>query len=93
MPKRAQEDYHTYSTSALQGSGQRNTSADLHQGKKPRSHSIRGEMGPRPSLDGFDPTPPCFEPRTAQPVTSSYTDYAMPAPSEHCDTIKGGESP
>ena len=38
-------------------------------------------MGPKAGLEGCEKSrpPPGFDPRTVQPVASSYTDYAIPA--------------
>ena len=42
----------------------------------PGTHCIGGRVGPRAGLDGRGKSrlPPRFDPRTAQPVASRYTD-------------------
>ena len=50
--------------------------------ERPGTHYTGGRVGPRAGLDGYgkcSPTPG-FDPRTVQPVASSYTDCAIPAP-------------
>ena len=56
--------------------GQRHDPAALLPKKRPGSHCIAGWVGPRADLDGFVKIspPPGFDPRTVQPVESSYTD-------------------
>ena len=70
--------------------GQRHATAALLPGEKnPGTNCIGGWVGPRAGLDGcgkFRP-PPGFDPRTAQPVASRYTDCAIPAPQLHFATI------
>jgi len=67
-------------TSALDGlGGQRHAPAALPPGKRPGTHCIGGWMGPRAGLNGcgkFRP-PPEFDPRTVQPLASSYIDCTM----------------
>ena len=55
--------------------------AALPPGKSPGTHCIRGWVGPRVGLDGWEESrpPPGFDPRTVQPVASSYTNWAIPA--------------
>jgi hypothetical protein len=50
-------------------------------GKRPGTHCTGGWLGARDGLDecGKISPPPGFDPRTVQPVTSRYTDYAIPA--------------
>ena len=54
----------------------------LYPLEKPGTHCIGGWVSPMASLDwcGIFRPPPGFDHRTAQPVASRYTDYAMPAP-------------
>jgi hypothetical protein len=55
---------------------QRHAPAALYPQERPGTHCTGGCVGPRASLDrsGKSP-PPGFDPQTAQPVTSRYTDY------------------
>jgi hypothetical protein len=50
--------------------------------EKPGTLCLGGYVGPRADLDGCGKSrpPPGFDLRTIQPVTSRYTDYAIPAP-------------
>ena len=64
-------------TSALDGvGGQRHVPAALQPGKRPGTHCVGDWGSPRAGLVGCgkSPPPPGFDPRTVQPVTSSYTD-------------------
>jgi hypothetical protein len=49
--------------------------------ERPGTHYIGGWVGSRNDLDGYGKIspPPGFNPRTVQPVTSRYTDGAIPA--------------
>ena len=49
-----------------------------HPQKRPGTHCTGGRLGPRTGLDrcGKSRPLPGFDPRTVQPVASSYTDYA-----------------
>jgi hypothetical protein len=49
--------------------------------ERPGTHCIRGWMGPRARREGCGKIspPPGFDPRTAQPIASRYTDGAIPA--------------
>jgi hypothetical protein len=55
--------------------GQRHAPAALYPRERPGTHCTGGWVGPRAGLDrcGKSP-PPGFDPRTAQPVASRYTD-------------------
>ena len=61
-------------------SGQRHAPAALPPGKT-RYPLYKRLVGPRAGLDGYGKsrTPPGFNPRTVQPVTSRYTDWAIAA--------------
>ena len=65
--------------------GQRHAPAALPPEKRPGIHFIGGCVGPRADLDGCGKSPPPhsplpgFDPRTVQPVASSYTYWAIPA--------------
>ena len=56
----------------------------LYPQERPGTHCTVGWVGPRAGLDGCRKShPPLgFDPQTAQPVASCYTDYAIPA----CDS-------
>ena len=56
--------------------GQRHASAALPAGNRPGTHCIGVWMGPRAGIDGCGKSrpPQGFDPRTAQPVASRYTD-------------------
>ena len=71
------------STSALDGEWVvSTTSQPLYPWERPGTQCIAGWVGPRAGLDGWGKSrqPPGFNPRTAQPVASRYTDWAIPAP-------------
>ena len=76
---KAQRGSRCSSTSALDGGGWLTPRPDrFTPGKDPV-----GWVGPRADIDGCgksDP-PPGFDHRTAQPVASRYSDWAIPAPS------------
>jgi hypothetical protein len=58
------------------------TPPPLHPLERPGTHYIEGWVGPRAGLIGLRKIsllPPGFDPRTAQPIVSHYTDYAIPA--------------
>jgi hypothetical protein len=57
--------------------GQCHAPAALYPGERPSTHCTGGWVCPRPSLDrcGKSCTPPGFDPRTIQPITSRYTNY------------------
>ena len=61
------------------------TPRPLYPRKRPGTHCTGGWVDPRAGLDGWGKIspPPEFDPRTVQPVTSRYTDWAIPA---HCST-------
>jgi hypothetical protein len=51
------------------------TPRPLYPRERSDTHSIGGWVGPRAGLDGAENlAPPGFDPRTAQPVASRYTD-------------------
>jgi hypothetical protein len=53
------------------------TLAALYPRERHGTHCTGGWMGPRAGLDGQKISPPPgFDPRTAQPVVSHYTDCA-----------------
>ena len=55
--------------------GQSHAPAALPPGKRPGTHCIGGWVGPRAGLDRcVKSRPPGFDPRTVQPVASTYTD-------------------
>ena len=56
------------------------TPRPLYPLERPGTHYIGGWVGPRAGLDGCGKSrpPPGFDPRTVQPVTSRYTDRAIP---------------
>ena len=58
--------------------GQRHAPAALYLRERPGTHFIEGWVGPRAGLDVCEKSrpPPGFDPRTAQPVASRYTDWA-----------------
>ena len=58
-------------------SGQQHDPAALYPWDRQSTHFTGGWVGPRAGLDGRKISPPPgFDPRTAQPVASRYTDYA-----------------
>ena len=61
--------------------GQRHAPAALPPGERPGTHCICGWVGTTAGLDGCGKSrpPPGIDPRSAQPVTSRYTDWAIPA--------------
>jgi len=62
--------------------GQRHAPAALSPEKRPGTHRIGDWVGPRAGLDGCGksrPPPPGFDPRTAQPVASRYTNRDVTA--------------
>ena len=61
--------------------GQRQASAALLTGKRSGTNCTGGCSGPRAGLDRCAKSrpPPGFDPLTAQPVVSRYTDYDIPA--------------
>jgi len=67
-------------TAALEGgvSGQQHSPAALYPRERPDTHFTGGWVGPRAGLDmcGKSRPPTGFDPRTAQPVASRYTDGA-----------------
>jgi len=60
---------------------QRHAPSALPPGKRRVTHCIGGWVRPRAGLDIYGKFRhlPGFEPRTAQPVASRYTDWAIPA--------------
>ena len=62
--------------------GQRHAWAALPPGKSryPFYRRLGGPQGRSGRVKKISP-PPGFDPRTVQPVASSYTDWAIPAPS------------
>ena len=58
--------------------GQLHAPAALYPRERPGTHCTGSWVGPRAGLDrrGKSRFPPGFDPRTVQPVTSRYTDYA-----------------
>ena len=58
--------------------GQRHAPAALYPPESPGTHCTGGWVGPRECLDrcGKSRPPLGFDPRTIQPVTSRYTDWA-----------------
>jgi len=64
-------------------SGQQNAPAALYHRERPGAYFTGGWVGPRPGLDGRKISSPLgFDPRTVQPVTSRYTDWASA-----CNTV------
>jgi len=66
------------------------TPRPLYARERPGTHCIGGWVVPRAGLKGCEKSrpPPGFDPRTVQPVASSYTDWAIPAPTNrHCHGI------
>jgi hypothetical protein len=61
--------------------GKRHAPAALSPGKRPGTHCTEGWVDSRAGLDGCGKSRPLpgFDPRIVQPVTSRYTDYAIPA--------------
>jgi hypothetical protein len=61
--------------------GQRHAPADLTPGQRLRTHCTRGRVSATAGLDGQGKSRPSpgFDPRTVQPVTCRYTDWAIPA--------------
>jgi hypothetical protein len=57
------------------------TPRPLYPRERPGTHCKGGLMDPRADLDG---PPPGLDPRTAQPVASRHTDWAIPAYSDVC---------
>ena len=59
--------------------GQPHAPAALYPRERPVSHCTGGWVGPRAGLYrcGKSRPPPGFDPRTVQPLASSYTDYAI----------------
>jgi hypothetical protein len=57
------------------------TSQLLYSRDRPGTHWIGGWLGPRAGLEGRGKSCPLpvFDPRTVQPVTSHYDDYAISA--------------
>jgi len=59
------------------------TSRPLYLRERPGTHCIRVWVGLRAGLDVYGksrpPPPTGLDPRTVQPVSSRYTDYAIPA--------------
>jgi len=57
------------------------TPRPLYPREKDGTYCIGGWVGPRASLDGCGKSrpPPVFDSRTVQPITSPYTDCAIPA--------------
>jgi hypothetical protein len=78
-------------TTALEGvRGQRHATAALYPRERPCIHCTGGWVGPRVGLDScgkFHP-PLGFDPRTVQPVTSLYTDYATRPTSASAYVVK-----
>jgi hypothetical protein len=60
-------------------SGQRHAAAAIYTQEKPRTYCTEGWVGPRAGVDRCrkSRSPPEFDPRTLQFVTSRYTDYAI----------------
>jgi hypothetical protein len=60
---------------------QRQASAALLAGKRPRTNFTGGCVGPRAGLDRCAKSrpPQGFDPRNVQPVASRYTDYDIPS--------------
>jgi len=58
------------------------TPRPLYPREIPDTYCVGGWVGPRVGLDGcgISRLPPGFDPRPVQPVTSRYTDWAIPAP-------------
>jgi hypothetical protein len=54
--------------------------------KRPGTHCTGDWVRPRPVRAGAENPPPGLDPRTVQPVTSRYTDYAITV---HINTIRG----
>ena len=56
------------------------TSQPLYLRERPGTHCIGGWVALRAGLDGCGKSHPSpdFDPRTVQPVSSRYTDYAIP---------------
>ena len=74
-------EVHLYSflTTVLEGErSQRHAPAAYYPREKPGAHCTGGWVGSRVVLDrcGKSLPPPVFDPWTAQPVVSRYTDYA-----------------
>jgi hypothetical protein len=68
-------------TTALEGvRGQRHAPAAIYLRERPGTHCTGGWMDPKAGLDRCGKSRPhrdfFFDPRTAQPVASRYTDYA-----------------
>jgi hypothetical protein len=63
--------------------GQLHAPAALPPGKRPSTNCIGGWVGPTAGLDGCEKSRPhrdfFFDPRTVQPVTSRYIDWAIAA--------------
>ena len=71
------------STSALDGGWVINaTPRPLYPRERPGTNCIGGWVDPRAGLDWCrkSRSPPGFDPRSAQPVASGYTEWAIPAP-------------
>ena len=63
--------------------GQCHALAALYPWERPGTHCTGGWVGPRAGLDRCGKSlPPVFDPRTIQPVASSYTDYTTRPPYE-----------
>jgi hypothetical protein len=62
--------------------GQQHVTAALLPGMRPGTHFTRGWVDPWMVWTGVKNLAPLpeFDPRTVQPVTSRYTDCAIPAP-------------
>ena len=76
--------------SALNGGGWSKPRPEpLYPRERPSTHYIGGWVDPRAVLDncGKSRPPPGFDPRTAQPVVSRYTDCAIPAHIVGCSYI------
>ena len=74
-------------TSALDGGGWSSSPpAAFTPGKDPVHIVQEAGRAPGPVWTGaVNLAPPGFDPRTAQPVASRYTDYTIPAPSYNKD--------
>jgi hypothetical protein len=66
------------------------TPRQLYPWERSGTHCMGDCTGPRADLDGCGNSrhPLGFDPRTVQPVTSRYTDYAVPAHACSYDEIK-----
>jgi hypothetical protein len=74
--RRVEVQLYSSKASALEGvSGQQHGPAAIYPRERPGTHCTGSWVGPRAGLEGRKISPPPgFDPRTAQPVVSRYTD-------------------